>query len=374
MIIKCTNCGGRVKFNIEKQLCVCDSCNMLMENIQTENTEYTFDKYQCSSCGGKLNVNKGETTSVCPYCGTQSIVFNGSCNDFNIDYIIPFKITYDNAVNLIKNGFKTCKYIPKKLKRLHIENVRPLYVPYALYDIHMDTTQVIEGHVSENPRNYFIEYTRGIAIDYDEVEVIMTSRLPKELVAELEPWYFNEKRDFNPAYLAGMYALDANMYEKNTQYSVVEKTKEFINQTVLDSCYNTINKCIKSQYDYEITNKKTILLPIWIFSSSYKGENFSVVVNGQTGHIISVAPNSKSSFWWRALANITFIEFIIVMLGIVTSKIADTSVYDMMRMFYYFALLIYCVITPAVQNKYLEYTEKTESLNSINIINLSKEK
>ncbi len=376
MIIKCTNCGGRVKFNIEKQLFVCDNCDRLIENVQIEKNDYRFDRYHCSSCGSELNVNEGETTSVCPYCGAQSIIYDGSCGDYNVDYIIPFKVSYNNAVNIINSEFEHYKFTPKKFKKFTIENVRPLYVPYALFDIHMDTTQVIEVVEYKNKKSYYHEHTKAIEIDYDEVEIVMSSKLPNQLITELAPWDFSEKKEFNPAYIAGLSALVSDVNDTIIQNNIIGRAQEFIDEKVMASCPSSNGKKrLKAKYDYEITDKKTILLPIWFFSSSYKGQKYSVIVNGQTGHIISAVPYSKPAFWGITMTITALLVFISILLIIISaSSNKDKSLLVSILVPVAIGTLLDYKLFDIDRAIYFEYKQKIKLLNDNDVIDLAKEK
>ena len=48
-----------------------------------------------------------------------------------------------------------------------------------------------------------------------------------------------------------------------------------------------------SSTDLQITNERTVLLPIWIATYPYKNEVYRLLVNGQTGEVVGTLPRDK---------------------------------------------------------------------------------
>ena len=68
---------------------------------------------------------------------------------------------------------------------------------------------------------------------------------------------------------------------------------EMRNTVIGYSMVNTINE------NYKFNNKgvKYALMPVWMLSTKYKGENFLFAMNGQTGKLIGDLPVDKGKFW-----------------------------------------------------------------------------
>ncbi len=49
------------------------------------------------------------------------------------------------------------------------------------------------------------------------------------------------------------------------------------------------------------------LLPVWLLSTLYRGENFLFAMNGQTGKFVGKMPMDKKAYWlWRVLYTLIF--------------------------------------------------------------------
>ncbi len=58
--------------------------------------------YSCTACGAELMVNEVETSTFCSYCGQPTIVFDRVTSTKKPQYILPFMVTKEEAVNLIR--------------------------------------------------------------------------------------------------------------------------------------------------------------------------------------------------------------------------------------------------------------------------------
>ena len=50
-------------------------------------------------------------------------------------------------------------------------------------------------------------------------------------------------------------------------------------------------------FNFENKGVKYALMPVWMLSTKYKGENFLFAMNGQTGKLIGDLPVDKGKFW-----------------------------------------------------------------------------
>ena len=50
-------------------------------------------------------------------------------------------------------------------------------------------------------------------------------------------------------------------------------------------------------FDFENKGVKYALMPVWMLSTKWKGQNFLFAMNGQTGKLIGDLPVDKGKFW-----------------------------------------------------------------------------
>ena len=71
--------------------------------------------YNCPSCGAELICDKSTAATSCPYCGNPSIVPGQLHGMLRPDYILPFKLSREDAIAALKDYYKG-----KKIGRAHV--------------------------------------------------------------------------------------------------------------------------------------------------------------------------------------------------------------------------------------------------------------
>ena len=58
--------------------------------------------YSCPSCGAELICDKSTAATSCPYCGNPTVIPGQFSGSLKPDYIIPFKVSKEDAVKALK--------------------------------------------------------------------------------------------------------------------------------------------------------------------------------------------------------------------------------------------------------------------------------
>ena len=149
MIYRCKNCGGVIEYSVEKDRMICDYCKSEFrvselsqdsdpESSQNNTKSKKYIKMQivrCTACGAELAVNGVEASTFCAYCGQASVIQDRVDNVLKPDYIIPFKVTKEEAEGIIRKNLKKGFFVPKGIKNFEAEKIRGIYVPFWLFDI-----------------------------------------------------------------------------------------------------------------------------------------------------------------------------------------------------------------------------------------------
>ena len=163
--LKCPCCGGALHFDDKKQLTVCPYCDSQftaedlkaytqeLDSHEQEDTSWdesmvqaytNEDKegikiYSCDSCGGEIIVEETTSSTVCPYCGNNVLVAKELSGDLKPNYVIPFKNDKEAAKESLKKFFKKKPLLPGSFSKENvIEEIKPLYVPFWLFDADVD--------------------------------------------------------------------------------------------------------------------------------------------------------------------------------------------------------------------------------------------
>ncbi len=359
MIYKCPNCNGALEYNPISDEMECAHCgggftmqemeagnqkkydyvieNETLDSVQEETVDYNtsfaereeenpiygtketmeFKIYTCTSCGAELAVSDTEVSTYCAYCGQPTIVYSRVSEELKPDYIIPFKITREQAIEQIRKKIKIGGLLtPKAVKNFEIEKVRGIYIPYWLFNVHYRNNQKI--YVTEKGRDRSTGYWLTAECDFVRLSCDASSRLADESTQRLEPYNYKEMEEFNAAYLSGFYAerydMSAKVLKKTMQKRCDELYDARVNREL--NVENNAYKNVKVNHPkYEVQKAKYALLPAWFLTFRYKDEPYTILMNGQTGKIVGAVP---FSFWKAGLIYVVVAAIIAILLFLVS--------------------------------------------------------
>ena len=356
---KCPCCGGSLQFDDKSQNIVCPYCDSQFtpESLKDYTDElasqpqedtswdesmvqaYTNEEkkgikiYSCDSCGGEIIVDETTSSTCCPYCGNNVLVSKELSGDLKPNYVIPFKNDREVVKENLKKFFKKKPLLPSSFSKENvIEEIKPLYVPFWLFDADVSGTVEFKGETTRRWSDSYYDYRetkvysiiRGGNIAFDHVPVDGSKKMEDQLMESIEPYNFNEVVEFNAAYLAG-YAADRYDVDKETTFD--RATVRFRDGTVQAfrrdiSGYDNVTMT-RTNLQFDNTNAAYALYPVWILNTKWKDKNFRFAVNGQTGKIAGNLPVSVGKafgFWFMF-----FFIFLAVIGGAIGGILAANS-------------------------------------------------
>ena len=334
---KCPCCGGSLQFDDKSQNIVCPYCDSQFtpESLKDYTDElasqpqedtswdesmvqaYTNEEkkgikiYSCDSCGGEIIVDETTSSTSCPYCGNNVLVSRELAGDLKPNYVIPFKNDREVVKENLKKFFKKKPLLPSSFSKENvIEEIKPLYVPFWLFDADVGGTVEFKGETtrrwSDSRYDYketkYYSIMRGGRIAFDHVPVDGSKKMEDQLMESIEPYDFSEAVEFNAAYLAG---FAADRYDVSKDETFGRATTRFRDGTV-QAFRNDIRgydnvTVTKTNLQFDNTNAAYALYPVWILNTKWKDKNFRFAVNGQTGKIAGNLPVSVGKafgFWF----------------------------------------------------------------------------
>ena len=341
---KCPSCGGAISFDSSTQKLKCPYCDTefevdaikeynedlvnetgadYSEEASWENSdsywgaEEGMKVYVCNSCGGEIIADSTTAAASCPYCGNPVVMKEQLSGDFKPDYVIPFKLDKNAAINALKDHMSNKKLLPKCFKdENHIDEVKGIYVPFWLFDADSIGSFKYKGSRtriwSDKDWNYtetsYYSVVRVGGMEFNNIPVDGSEKMPDDLMESLEPFDFSQAVDFKTAYLAGYFAdrydVDAKASNDRANNRVRSSTESVIRSTV--NGYSTLIPEF-SQVDIRPGQVKYALYPVWMLNTIYRGEKFTFAINGQTGKIDGNMPVDKGQAWkWRIIFTAIF--------------------------------------------------------------------
>lgn len=321
MIYKCPNCGGALKYDPISKKMICEYCISYFEpeevSEKTENSKAVQEEsaaaseaeqqndadddymecniYSCTSCGGELMVNGLETSTFCAYCGQPTIVFNRVSKELKPRYIIPFSVTKEEAIGLIRDKLNSGFFVPDEIKNFETERIKGIYIPYWLCDMDYSDKQSLKGTVGSGKNAKTRYFYRAARTSFKNMTLDASERLSDETSQRLEPFEMRDLVEFNTGYMSGYYADRYDVDQEKIKQVAIVRGKQLFDMEVKRTVRASNIQILDCKPNINIKEFKYVLLPAWFLTFRYENEAYTFLVNGQTKKVVGGVPFYKSN-------------------------------------------------------------------------------
>ena len=263
--------------------------------------------YSCPSCGAELICDATTAATSCPYCDNPTVVPGQFSGTLRPDFVIPFKLSKEDAVAALKKHYKGKLFLPKSFTREnHVQEIKGIYVPFWMFDglaegeARYETTRSHthrSGDTEVTETEHFTVFRAG-SVAFEKVPVDASSKMPDDHMDSIEPYDYRELKPFSTAYLPGFLADKFDV--------TVEQSRGRADRR----CGNTLSSALRATvvgYETCLTVDEEIhlprgkvqyaLMPVWMLNTKWQGKDFLFAMNGQTGKMVGDLPVSWGRFW-----------------------------------------------------------------------------
>ena len=322
---KCPCCDGAIQFDSATQKMKCPYCDTEfdVDTLKGYDEELKDEKpsemewatpgggwaegetaglhtYSCKSCGGEIVGDDTMGASACPFCGNPIVLTGQFAGALRPDLIIPFKLDKKAAKAKLQEHLKGKTLLPRVFRsQNHIDEIKGVYVPFWLFDSDADAqlrfTATRTRCWSDDDYDYtetnYYSVRRDGTLGFDAVPVDGSSKIEDDLMESIEPFAMQDAIPFQTAYLAGYvadkYDVSAEDSIERANKRIRRSTEETFQQTVTG--YDSV-KVDNSSIQLHGGKAKYALFPVWLLSTSWRGENYLFAMNGQTGKFVGDLP------------------------------------------------------------------------------------
>ncbi len=318
----CPNCCADLKFDPQLQKLSCEYClsSFSVEEIKklcaaTENSipqeavqvkedfENHTHLYRCDSCGAEIMADDQQTATFCYYCHNPVILAGKMGGEFKPDKVIGFKLTRENAIDDFKKWIGKRLFVPKDFKsEQQLEKLTGLYVPFWIADCHINVDYSATGKKVRHWTSGNYRYTETSTYHIVRRGNLVTRGVPADgetkiddlLMEAIEPFDYNDLRDFSMSYLSGFFADKYDVDKTQVFPRIRERSTQACASLIKESIsgYTTVTP-LAQNYNISQTDWKYTMLPVWFMSYMYRGKVYEFAINGQTGKLAGTPPLSK---------------------------------------------------------------------------------
>lgn len=315
---KCPACGAALKFDAEKQDFTCEYCDSVFKEEDFFNADETLGVdavkavekeslenavlYICPSCGAQIVTDETTAATTCYYCSNPVVLSGELSGELKPDYIIPFKIDKDGAIQKFKELCGKKKFLPKDfISDSRLEEIKGVYFPYWYVDCqtngHINATskQVRSwtvGDMRHTETTVMGHYRQGNMTVCNMPEAALKNK-DKDILKYVCPFDCAGFVPFSMSYLSGYFAERRNVESDEIKEQVAEKIKGFSREK-LKSSINYVSVSVKdSSINVGNLSWRYNLLPVWVLNYKHKDKNYIYALNGQTGKVYGELPVSS---------------------------------------------------------------------------------
>lgn len=347
-IYYCQSCGGVMEFDVKTQALKCPNCDTVVEiaGSREDVIEHTLSMsalrklkveekktvtMTCTGCGAPIEIDKNSTALACPYCGSSYVMADKQMETIVPDGVVTFKLTVQEVKEIFRKWIHGRWLAPGELKNLYQHgNFSGIYVPYWTFDA--DAAARYHAFGGRNRTEHYRGsdgkmHTRTVTDWYptsgtvrhffDDVLVCAARRNDKSLLDGIDTYDTKNMPPYSPDYMSG-YSAESYTVDLETGHNVAIRTmtgalRDMASKDVLRRFDTVRDVQIDARFDKE--TYKHVLVPVYSTSYSYKGKNYTVLVNGENGMIKGEYPKSTAKIIAIIIAVAAAILLFLMMLG-----------------------------------------------------------
>jgi len=260
--------------------------------------------YSCPSCGAELICDATTAATSCPYCGNPTVVPGQFSGMLKPDFVLPFKITKEEAIAKLKAHYKGKFFLPKRFSDENsIQEIKGVYVPFWMFDGEASgsaqyaatrTTVYTRGDTEYTDTYHYQVYRSGKVV-FEKIPVDASSKMDNDYMDSIEPFDYSELKPFSTAYLPGFLADKYDVSVEDSVERADERAKQTISDALYDSALVGYHTCVRERETVQLHRGKVhyALLPVWMLSTEWNGKRYMFAVNGQTGKTVGDLPLNK---------------------------------------------------------------------------------
>lgn len=259
--------------------------------------------YSCPSCGAELICDATTAATSCPYCGNPTVVPGQFSGALKPDYVLPFKLSKEDAIRALKGHYKGKALLPKAFtEENHIRKIQGVYVPFWMFDgeacgtMRFHATRVHthrRGDYEITETDHF-DLQRAGSMAFERIPVDASSKMPDDHMDSIEPFDYSELKPFAAAYLPGFLADKYDVTVDESRRRADERCEGSL-ISALAASTGPYTTCVPTDKRVFLKRGKVhyALLPVWMLTTQWNGKNFLFAMNGQTGKMVGDLPVDK---------------------------------------------------------------------------------
>jgi hypothetical protein len=311
--LKCPYCGyvKQIELPAEAEIVEQDFQAMLarLEELHDKNRsdEHGQLEVRCDACGGTVVFYGSLTSSECPYCASPIQLANvhEAKHRIPVDGVLPFQVPEETARKNLVEWVRSRWFAPNDYSQRGVQGkFNGIYLPYWTFDAltanryrgergeHYYVTTGSGKNRRQQRRTRWYHASGAFERFFDDVLVLTTRGMNRELVLGLEPWPLARCAAFNPQMMAGYLARTYEIALQDGFQDAKARIDEAIEAEVRERIGGDDQRVHDIDTLYQAITFKHLMLPVWLLAYRYHDKLYQVMINGATGEVQGERPYS----------------------------------------------------------------------------------
>ena len=264
---------------------------------------------ECYHCGATTSMPPQTSDDRCPFCATPLPIDEAVMKRlWKPDYILPFKITEKECVDIVRKRIFKWWLASSKLKNIALapNNFKGVYLPFWSYDSNTYTEYqgecAVESRTThkndddKTKEDTITDYYRvsgNVNVSFNDVSVSASLSLPETVINEIGDWDTKNCVEYRNEFLEGFFT---EICQQDFRDLLDEAKKEMgydIDNAIKKDIGGDMQRINTKKTEFADIKFKHLLLPVWVCAFHFNNKIYQFVVNARSGKIHGKIPGKK---------------------------------------------------------------------------------
>jgi hypothetical protein len=310
-LMKCPNCGGRMRAGDDGRSVVCEFCghtegrdmgqdsgiksfSMAMLKQRGQSVQWVVGDrlLKCQTCGAERTLQHGAMSEHCLFCGSSHVVQTDALGSFQQpDGLVRFNVNRQQAHEAVQKALHGTVervkgwFVNNEAGRIELET---MYLPFWLFDFSLEVKKTISrtsGSRSTNAYDVPAVRYESLSEMANDVPVLASKEIDQKLIKGTGRFLFDHVKPYHPDLLASHSALIYRLPFDKAALDARQKVAETMRMMYEDNNGNSKEQ-VRVSILFQQIMFRLVLLPFWVVTIfEQDGDIRPALVNGQTGAV-----------------------------------------------------------------------------------------
>lgn len=313
-VLQCPHCGHETPLEVHSFEALADALQELdyktwLARAAEQTPQIERQVVTCPGCDSITQLPQNVVSAKCPFCVAPLLAANAHAErQIQPRAMVPFQIDAEQALQRFQQWVKSLKYAPVGLKKslLGVGELKAVYLPFWTFDSRVRTEYSGERGKRSSQNTY--SFTKGKWVQetsirwvdvsetfphaFDDVLVPASRSVPVRDLVHLEPWDLSALVPYSNTTILRVAEEIPQLGLQEGFVAACDRMELLLREMIKKRIWGDFQRINSMAVYHRDITFKLILLPLWVHRYRYRDFTWHCVVNGQTGQVYGLRPQS----------------------------------------------------------------------------------